>query len=152
MSSSYWLHCMYQKTYYGTARSEPSVEQGSRMICVHMSMYYYSCLLNLFHYRQHHTMWPTLRTSLIMLYSISLVTQDHLQGRVGSFSSSLPIFSILVSCQLIHPLKDICAWVMPKQEGLFFSQALALIWVVQTGIVLLDQVSRDRWGKQESTT
>lgn len=99
---------------------------GPHMICVHMSMYYYTSLLKLSHYRQRHTMWLTVHTSLTLLCSISLVTQDQLQGRAGSFSSCLPIFYILVSCQLIHPLKGICAWVMPKQEGFFLISGLGV--------------------------
>lgn len=115
----------HQKSYYGTARSEPSVEHGFPYdLCAHEhEHYYYTSLLNLSHYRQRHMMWLTFHTSLTLLCHISLVTQDQLQGRAGSFSSCLPIFYILVSCQLIHPLKGICACVMPKQEGFFLSQA-----------------------------
>lgn len=83
---------------------------------------------------------------------ISLIIQDQLQGRAGSFSSSLPIFYILSSCQLIHSLKGIWIWIMPEQEGFCFLRLRHWVELYKTGMALLDRVGSNRWVRQEIPT
>lgn len=98
-------------------------------------------------------MWADFPHHPEVSYTISLSPLKVNSKGTVSFSSSLPIFDILASCQLIHHLKDIWTWIMPEQEDFCFSRLRHWVELYKTGVaLLLDRVGRDGWARQEIPT